>query len=162
VKKSKKSGLSLQPIYLCLGLVIVAILFSSVSKNKMCAHTTTQFNCVKYKKNYDGDTITVDIPDVHPLLGKDVSIRVRDIDTAERRGKAPCEQEKAVMAKKEVQLILENAHLITLKNFSRGKYFRIVADVYADNKNVKDILIEKRLAVYYDGGTKDVVDWCKL
>ena len=42
----------------------------------------------------------------------------------------------------------------------RGKYFRIVADVYTDNKSVGQLLIDKDLAVKYDGGTK-VKNWCK-
>jgi endonuclease YncB( thermonuclease family) len=42
----------------------------------------------------------------------------------------------------------------------RGKYFRIVADVYADNQSLADELIKNNLAVRYNGGTK-VKDWCK-
>ena len=41
----------------------------------------------------------------------------------------------------------------------RGKYFRIVADVYDDhNRSLADELIRNNLAVPYDGGHK--VDWC--
>ena len=32
-----------------------------------CDHTDTRFNCVKYVSNYDGDTITIDIPNIHPF-----------------------------------------------------------------------------------------------
>ena len=46
-----------------------------------------------------------------------------------------------------------------LRNTKRGKYFRIVADVYVDNKNLTDILISSGLGVAYDGGTK-AKDWC--
>jgi len=42
----------------------------------------------------------------------------------------------------------------------KGKYFRIVADVYANNKSLADILIRNHLAVRYDGGTK-IKDWCE-
>jgi len=41
----------------------------------------------------------------------------------------------------------------------RGKYFRILADVEADNINLADLLLKKGLAVPYNGGTK--IDWCK-
>jgi endonuclease YncB( thermonuclease family) len=51
-------------------------------------------------------------------------------------------------------------HSIELKNMQRGKYFRIVADVHVDDKNLADMLIENNLAVRYDGGTK-IKDWCK-
>ena len=36
----------------------------------------------------------------------------------------------------------------------RGKYFRIVADVYVDDELFADILIDKKLAKPYDGGTR--------
>ncbi|MBF0370483.1 MAG: hypothetical protein HQL52_13605 [Magnetococcales bacterium] len=44
---------------------------------------------VIYRGNYDGDTIRFDIPGVHPLLGDNISIRVRGVDTPEIRGKCP-------------------------------------------------------------------------
>ena len=56
--------------------------------------------------------------------------------------------------------ILKDAERINLKNMERGKYFRIVADVYADGENIADILIESGMAVRYDGGTK-TKDWCE-
>jgi endonuclease YncB( thermonuclease family) len=36
----------------------------------------------------------------------------------------------------------------------RGKYFRIVADVFVDGSNLGQELIERGLAKPYDGGTK--------
>jgi len=38
--------------------------------------------------------------------------------------------------------ILKDAEQIILKNMRRGKYFRIVADVYANGNNLANILIE--------------------
>jgi len=42
----------------------------------------------------------------------------------------------------------------------RGKYFRIVGRLIADGVDISDLLIQKNLAVLYDGGTK-VKDWCE-
>ena len=42
----------------------------------------------------------------------------------------------------------------------RGKYFRIVADVYYDGKSLADVLLKNNLAVRYDGETK-TKDWSK-
>ena len=53
--------------------------------------------------------------------------------------------------------MLKTAKVIELRNIQRGKYFRIVADVYVDDKNLADILIKNNLALPYDGGTKR--DW---
>lgn len=109
---------------------------------------------------YDGDTFRVNINSYPPIIGKKISIRLNGVDTPEIRGK--CEKEK-LLARKAKQLTvstLRNAKKIELKNMQKGKYFRIVADVYTDNKSLSDILIENQLAVKYDGGTK-IKDWCK-
>ena len=42
----------------------------------------------------------------------------------------------------------------------RGKYFRIVADVYTDGQSVGEGLVREGLAVVYGGGKK-IKDWCK-
>jgi micrococcal nuclease len=115
---------------------------------------------VQYVRNYDGDTITFNLPGFHPVIGKKIGIRVNGIDTPEIRGK--CEQEKynAKQGKQIVADILKDAEKIDLKNIQRGKYFRIVADVYADGESIADILIESGMAIRYDGGTK-IKDWCE-
>jgi len=116
---------------------------------------------VKYLKNYDADTITVDIPGLHPLIGKKVSIRVSGVDTPEIRTKNKCEKEKGRNAKKLVKSLLKNAKRIDLKNIKRGKYFRIVADVVIDGVNLTDYLVKNGLGYPYDGGTKTKINWCK-
>ena len=45
-------------------------------------------------------------------------------------------------------------------NMMRGKYFRIVADVYADGENLAEALIDTGIAVRYDGGKKNN-SWCE-
>jgi len=111
-------------------------------------------------KNYDGDTITVNIPDYPPIIGKKISIRVNGIDTPELRTKSSKEKQSARTAKRLVNSLLKKAKEIELKNIQRGKYFRIVADVYYDGKNLADILMKNNLAVPYGGGTK-TKDWSK-
>ncbi|MCB0347640.1 MAG: thermonuclease family protein [Bdellovibrionales bacterium] len=126
-----------------------------------CDHDAHNFRCVKVIKNYDGDTITVNIPKIHPLLGEKVSVRVRGIDTAEVKGKAPCEKDAARTARNLVGSLTKNAKTVDLLNVERDKYFRILADVMVDGKSIKDILLKNQLAVVYDGGTKAKVNWCE-
>jgi hypothetical protein len=68
------------------------------------------------------------------------------------------------MAKK-AQLTLSELILytkVTLKNVDTEKYGRILADVYLEDIHVNNWMIENRLAVEYDGGTKKVpVSWLK-
>jgi micrococcal nuclease len=113
-----------------------------------------------YIRNYDGDTITFNLPGLHPIIGKKINIRVNGIDTPEMRGK--CEKEKfnAQQAQQMVADTLKNVKQITLKNMRRGKYFRIAADVIIDGENLADLLIKKGMAVRYNGGRK-THKWCE-
>jgi len=110
--------------------------------------------CNRLVRVYDGDTITCDIDSVHPLLGKSISIRINGIDTPEMRDKRPAIKYLAEQARDIVYFKLSNAQAIELRNVSRGKYFRIVADVYADGESISEILLKANLANPYDGGTK--------
>ena len=117
------------------------------------------FEYVQYVRNYDGDTITFNIPNIHPLFGEKINIRVYGIDTPEIRGKCLKEKELAYVVKYYVADLLINAKKIELKNVRRDKYFRILCDVYIDDSNLSDILINNDKAVAYDGGKK-IKDWC--
>jgi len=109
---------------------------------------------------YDGDTFKVNINSYPNLIGKNISIRVNGIDSPELRTKCKKEKELSLLAKDLTISILKNAKVIELRNIQRGKYFRIIADVYADNINLANTLIQNKLAVKYNGGTK-TKDWCK-
>lgn len=126
-----------------------------------CAHDTTTFRCVTYVKTYDGDTVTFEIPGVHPLLGHAISVRVLGIDTAEMKGKTPCEKARAVEARDLVASILSKAKRVDLLDVGRDKFFRIDAVIVADGVNIGDVLLEHGLAYRYDGGTKAAPDWCR-
>lgn len=109
---------------------------------------------------YDGDTFTVNIKEYPPIIGNRIPIRVNGIDTPEMRGKCVKEKTLAREAKQLTVSKLRSAKVIELRNLQRGKYFRIVADVYVDNDNLADMLIKNNLAVRYNGDTK-IKDWCK-
>lgn len=109
---------------------------------------------------YDGDTFRVNIKDYPSIAGNRIPIRINGIDTPEMRGKCTKEKTLAREAKQFTVKKLRNVKVIELRNMQRGKYFRIVADVYADNQSLADELIKNNLAVRYNGGTK-VKDWCK-
>ncbi len=91
---------------------------------------------VKFIRCYDGDTCTFTIPGVHPLFGEKISVRFRGIDTAEIKGKCPEENARAREAKKLVNQILSQTSRIDLVEVGRGKYFRILASVVADGKDL--------------------------
>ena len=57
-------------------VIVWGLSFGVFAADQNCTHDERTFRCVKYIKNYDADTITFDIPNIHPLLGKKISIRV--------------------------------------------------------------------------------------
>ncbi|MDA8793603.1 thermonuclease family protein [Bacteriovoracaceae bacterium] len=142
-------------------LIYLVFMVSSSVMAGSCQHDSTSFRCVKYIKNYDADTITFNIPSVHPLFGKNINIRVIGVDTPEIRTKNKCEKNKGRNAKRLVKNLLKQAKRIDLVNVKRGKYFRVVADVLIDGKSLSSYLLKNGLAYAYDGGTKKKVDWCQ-
>ena len=137
-------------------LLLILVLFHSSA----FAKSFGDYNNAIYIRNYDGDTITFNLPKLHPIIGEKISIRVNGIDTPEIRGK--CEKEKydAKQAKEMVADILKDAEQIVLRNMERGKYFRIAADVIVDGEDLGDMLVEAGMAIRYDGGKKNK-NWCE-
>lgn len=109
-------------------------------------------------KVYDGDTITIasKLPYVESPLYR-FSVRVNGIDCPEMRTSDSDEKECAQMAKEFLYDLLMNKNVV-LKDVDTDKYGRLLADVYIDNQNISELMIEKRFAVKYDGGTKQVPD----
>jgi micrococcal nuclease len=56
--------------------------------------------------------------------------------------------------------MLRAGKVIALENMQRGKYFRIVADVYVDGESLSESLIRSGLGVTYHGKTK-AKNWCE-
>ena len=126
-----------------------------------CKHSSSVFKCLTYLDNYDGDTITVHIPDTHPLFGEAIKVRIIDIDTPEIHGTTSCEKDRALYVKEYVKSLLSGAKYLELRSPSRDKYFRILGDIWFDGKSLKNLLLEKKLAIPYDGGRKIDYDWCQ-
>jgi len=104
---------------------------------------------------YDGDTFRCTIKGYPPIIGERIGIRVAGIDCPEMRDKRQSIKDLARQAKQYTVKRLREGKEIKLVNMRRGKYFRIVADVIIDGKNLSQELIEAGLAKPYDGGTKE-------
>ena len=106
-------------------------------------------------KTYDGDTITIaaKLPYEESPTYR-FTVRLNGIDCPEIKGKTEDEKECAQLAKTEINKLVYQK-TVTLKNIKIEKYGRILADVYVGGLNVNNHLLEKRLAVRYDGGTKN-------
>lgn len=105
-------------------------------------------------KVYDGDTITIasKLPYAESPLYR-FQVRLNGIDCPEIKSKNNSEKECSLISKQELSNLILNK-VITLKNVQTEKYGRILADVYLDELHLNKHMIDKRLAVAYDGGTK--------
>ena len=117
------------------------------------------FDHVVWQGCYDGDTCRFTIPNIPPVFGKRLSVRLRGVDTPELRGHCQEEKMKAQAALHFVTQALSAAEAITLGSVSRGKYFRLIADVIYDGKSLSADLLDAGLARPYTGGTRG--SWCE-
>jgi endonuclease YncB( thermonuclease family) len=133
-------------------VIVLSIFFiSAAEKDINFGHAYVD----KVNSIYDGDTFRCDIKGFRKIIGKNIGIRVANIDCPEMTDKRPEIKAKAQEAKQFAVKMLREGKRIRLKNLHRGKYFRIVADVIIDGKNLGDELINAGLAKRYDGGTKE-------
>ena len=118
---------------------------------------------------YDGDTFKVYLACRSPLFCKKMGVRVKGIDAPEIRTKDPCEKEIAKKAKAFTKEFLKSGPII-LRNCEKDKYFRLLCDVSVRNpnnpakkaeKSLTEALLAQKLAVSYDGGTKQIINWCE-
>jgi len=100
---------------------------------------------------YDGDTIWVDIDLGFGIWMKNQAVRLANIDTPEVRG-----EEKAegfIARDRVIQILEESDNKCRLKTTldDRGKYGRILADIFIKNEtsSINDILLAEGLAVNY-------------
>jgi len=86
----------------------------------------------------DADTLKVTIPDVHPLLGKKISIRLKSVDGVEKR----CDRARWESGKIFVRKLLQKKDtVINLSDCSRGKYFRLVCNVTVNGNDLATMLL---------------------
>lgn len=145
--------------FMTIALISVIISFTlnaeSISNKNYGTVTVSQVTSI-----YDGDTFRATIKEYPEIVGYRIGIRINGVDTPEMRGKCQKEKKLAREAKQFTVSKLREAKKIELRNMKRGKYFRIVSDVYVDGKNLAQMLIDNDLAVIYDGGHK-AKDWCR-
>lgn len=113
-------------------------------------------------KTGDGDTVQTEV-DIFPGTRVLIDIRIGEIDTPEKGGRAKCDSEaaRAEDASAEMRRLLEGK-AVMLHNVKYEKYGgRLLADVKTENGvNAAQHMIAKGLAKPYGGGTKE--SWCTL
>jgi endonuclease YncB( thermonuclease family) len=137
----------------------IKIIFFSL--NLLLISTTFAFEDVKISKVisvYDADTIRVNIDSFPDIIGKNIRIRLKGIDAPEIKGMCQKEIDLAIMARDYLRNAINQSSRIELRNIERGKYFRIVGELYIDGENISNNLLKRKLAYYYNGAKKR--SWC--
>ena len=102
----------------------------------------------------DGDTFDCDIDLGFSVVLAKQRIRLMGIDTWESRTRDKAEKVKGLAAKAFAKDLLENAKELTLKSHGKGKYGRVLGEVYCDNKCLNEELKKHGHAYEYYGGKK--------
>lgn len=134
--------------------LIKAYLFGCKEEFITIQSTTYGDQVVKLSHVYDGDTVNVNIDGYPNIIALNVPVRIKGIDCPELRDPRPQIKKLALEAKKVAEKHLLNCKQIMLVSMQRDKYFRILADVYADEINIAAELLKLGLAKEYWGGTK--------
>lgn len=105
---------------------------------------------------YDGDTITVVFK--HKDEYNKWNCRIYGIDTPEIKTKNPEEKKAAIIARDFLKdIILEK--IVVLECLGFDKYGRLLINVFYDDKNISNIMIENNHGKAYFGGTKEVFEF---
>ena len=124
---------------------------------KSLPHFVAPVNSGRVIKVYDGDTITIAsrVPGLKNSPIYKFSVRLNGIDTPELRTKNEDEKEIAVKAQKELSDKIFGKDIV-LKDVKTEKYGRLLCEIYFENEHLNKWLVDRRLALPYDGGTKKI------
>ena len=142
-------------LLVCVGLCLPAAVGCAAGQAGAQSKTGFAFHNVEWVRCYDGDTCTFTIPNVHPLLGEKIGVRLARIDAPEVRTKCKAEKKEGYKARDALNERLSHVKVFDLREVERGKYFRLVAEVIADGENMSDWMLESGLAPRYDGGKRE-------
>ena len=131
------------------------IILNSSMKN------TYEYN-VTIAKVVDGDTVDVDIDLGFGMVYKKQRVRMLGIDTPESRTRDLVEKKFGKASKKHLKELLESAESITLISHDKGKFGRILGELFVHEEgikvNVNEQMITDHHAVPYTGENKDLVE----
>ena len=86
-------------------------------------------------------------------------VRLKGIDSPEIKTKNEEEKKAAIISRDKLNDLIYGK-IVLLTNVSTEKYGRVLADVHFGSTHVNDWMLQHKLAVPYDGGTKkNFTEW---
>ena len=116
-----------------------------------------EYNC-EILRVVDGDTVDVSID-----LGFDISyksrVRLYGIDTPESRTRDKDEKARGLMSKEYLMNELSKGQVVikTHKD-KKGKFGRVLGEMYVGDRNVNMMMVDNYLAVEYHGQSKEEIE----
>ena len=114
----------------------------------------------KVNRIIDGDSVVLDLDLGFDTWINNQSIRLVGVDAPESRTRDLVEKQFGNLAKERVKELLEIGSYVIIKTYKdkEGKFGRILGEIVTNEEiNINDLLIEERLAVYYEGQSKEEV-----
>ena len=116
-----------------------------------------EYNC-EIKRAVDGDTVDVVID-----LGFDIHyasrVRLYGIDTPESRTRNKDEKVRGLMSKQYLIDELDKGQVvIKTKKDKKGKFGRVLGELYVDDKNINLMMVDDFHAVKYQGQNKQDIE----
>ena len=103
----------------------------------------------------DGDTVDV-IIDLGFKIFHKARVRMYGIDTPESRTRDLDEQARGILSKSFLQdaLVQSNKVIIKTQKDAKGKFGRVLGELYVNDININQLMVDKYLAVAYTGQSK--------
>ena len=111
---------------------------------------------VKITKVVDGDTVDVDIDLGFGMTYKKQRVRLMGIDTPESRTRDLVEKLFGKASKKHLKELLCEGQ-VSLVSHDKGKFGRILGELYVNGESINQKMIDDHHAVDYGGGNKDEI-----
>ena len=136
--------------------ILASVLLATLASAEPAQHTIP----FSVQRVIDGDTID-GVAHIWPGIELHTLVRVRGIDTPEKRGGCSESRAQGSQATALTDSLVHTAQQVWLTSPEAGKFAgRIIADVWVDDTLLAPILIQRALAKPYDGrGARP--NWCK-
>tara|TARA_Y100001973_G_C5174608_1_gene321097 strand:+ start:362 stop:778 length:417 start_codon:yes stop_codon:yes gene_type:complete len=114
-----------------------------------------EYSCV-VNRVVDGDTVDVTIDLGFKIFHK-ARVRMYGIDTPESRTRDLDEKQRGILSKSFLQdaLVQSNKIIIKTQKDAKGKFGRILGELYVNDININQLMVDKYLAVAYTGQSKE-------
>lgn len=147
--------MSWKSIGILLVLLYVLYLVTSLSHSESSVYQITRV--------IDGDTVEIKAEFLPPPLPQKLLVRLLGVDTPEKAPRAHCKDEnllslKAKLFTEEQISRAEKVEVVLMKWDKFGG--RVLGDIILDGKKLSQLLIDRGLAIAYNGERK-THDWCK-